>query len=308
MTYLMCKETPIYNQTTDHILQPHLLPAVTAGDFSPEAFKKWRYFLSSNGASRQLVQDTPNWIDKKRRFSLSDCYWYKQDGDNATFATHSPYLNPFSTLAQIVLDSSMPAQTLTGSFTKEWFIHADGTRKLRKVSLAWQMEAEVECYRLASILGLRMNHVQRENEQSVIIDNLTDPQWMLLDYKVLGVKVNGFSPIAINSVYGHDQHLGDILNMVLFDAVVGNTDREKNMGNLAIYKHAETGQMKLPPMFDFNLAKLQLPHYFLAPVAKQLQHDNLSQQALAILTDWQPRIPHPQWLSNCQELMGLLAR
>lgn len=129
MPILMCKDIPVYDSRSKEILALDLLPALSAQSFKYETFKRRRYFLNTNGASRQLMEGTPaNWLEKKLRFSLSDCYWYKYEEkklSHINFESHSPYLNHFTRLGSIQRDSAMPAQTLTGSFTKEWVIGAD---------------------------------------------------------------------------------------------------------------------------------------------------------------------------------------
>lgn len=112
---------------------------------------------------------------------------------------------------------------------------------------------------------------------------------MLLDFRLLDVRVNGYSPREISKVFGGD-FLEEALILVLFDAVVGNNDRKQNMGNLAVLKNSKTGALSFPPLFDFNLAHIESKNFFLHEVAMTLIEEGLDAKARVLLAYWEEKL------------------
>ena len=298
MPILMCKDEEVYDSRTKEVFRKELLPMVNIEEtFNYESFRRKRYFLNTNGASRQLMEGTPSeWIEKKLRFSLSDCYWYKYDDkkiDHISFATHSPYINHFTRLGNIQRDSAIPGQTLTGSFTKEWIVAEDGKRYMLKSGLPRNIFAEYFSVELAKMFDLRVNDAILDEESkkwgTIKIENITNIDEMLLDFRLLDIEVNGYSPVEISDVFG-GAYLKEALEMVLFDAVVGNNDRKQNMGNIAVMKNSNTGVLTFPPLFDFNLSHIESRNYFLHDVATTLKRDGLEQRSIDQLHIWKSKI------------------
>jgi hypothetical protein len=196
----------------------------------------------------------------------------------------------------------LPAETLGGSFTKEWIITENGSRVLRKLGFEEQTEAEYASCALARDLGIPCNKAEKESPTTVLIYNISDFDLMLLTYQQLGIKVNGFSPKAVASIFEDRKVEQHALIQILFDAIVGNNDRKNNMGNLAVLKNADTGEITFPPMFDFNLAHHLQKNLFLGDVARNIHADGYSEKSLEILKDW-GQIPNTFWEQNRIELI-----
>jgi hypothetical protein len=300
---LMCKNIPIYDIQANIILNSKLVPRQFKDRKDFNDWKKARLFIISNSASRSLVQAIPgSWIERKRQLSLSDCYWIKLDWDNVKFEQITPYLNEFTTLRVLIKDSSLPAETLGGSFLKEWIIWGNGERVMRKAALRGFAEVEVVCYQLSQLLNLPCNEIIQEDESNVIVKNITDLDWMLITYLQMGIKVNGYSPKAVASIYANKENEILALKQILFDAVVGNGDRKTNMGNLAVLKHSSTGEIKFPPMFDFNLAHLEQKNYYLSDVITNIKNDDYTEHAIEFLNSW-GKLPNYICEQNRQELL-----
>jgi len=315
MPILMCKNEPVYNETTNTVLNEALLPKFPKGEFDYNSFKRNRYFSEgTNGGARALHQqlldlskkEMPSLtVDMKLRFCLSDCYWFKYEGVDATWESRSPYINDFSRLDYITRDSSAPTIETGGSFNKRWVKDERGNRFLIKTLENDQIRAEIFSSRLAEAFSLNVQKAFPIGKQGldgslVALGNITDTEWMLLPYSIVSDpqkhRVNGKRPSEIVSVYDDPQQfLHQALEMVLFDAIVMNQDRANNMGNLAIFKHSETGEVKFPPLFDFNLAKISPGNYglhqFLVEVVDNLRKDNLVEDSLEILRRWNMVVP-----------------
>lgn len=244
------------------------------------------------------MQSVPeNWIKRKRQLSLSDCYWIKHDVDKTKFDEITPYKNTFISFRTMVRNSSVPAQTLTGTFTKEWVILTDGSRVMRKLEFEEHIESEYASIALANDLQIPCNKAVKENQNTILIYNISNLNWMLITYQQMGMKVNGYSPKGVASIFFDESSEQGALIQILFDAIVSNNDRHNNMGNLAVMKNTDTGECKFPPMFDFNLAHHMQENLYLGEVSRNVHSAGLSAAAIQILKDW-GKIPNLYWEKN----------
>lgn len=304
--FVMCRDTPTYDIMNNKILNNRLIPRQFKNREDFDEWKKARLYIKSNGASRDLLQSIPeNWVERKRQLSLSDCYWIKHDIDKAEFSRITPYLNDFISLRFRIRNSSVPAQTLGGSFTKEWIVLPDGSRVMRKLGFEEHIDAEYGACTLADDLGIPCNKAVRENQNTILIYNISDTDWMLITFQQLGIKADGYSPKGIASAFADNTAEKKALVQVLFDAVVGNNDRHSNMGNLAVLKNANTGEYEFPPMFDFNLAHHRQKNFYLGAVSRTIFADGLAETAINILQNW-GHIANQYWEQNRADLIQML--
>lgn len=304
---LMCKDTEIYDIDSNTILNKQLVPRQFKDIID---FEKWlnsrRFTVTNEIAKDVMYRVSPNLIAYKRSLSLSDCYWVKENYDICTFNEITPYENDFMIKHKDIRKQSIPLKTLGGSFTKEWAISKDGKRVIRKYGTAKQLTVEYDAWLLSCDFKIPCNEVTLYDNY-VEIENISNLDWMLITYSQLGKKVNGGSPVEILSVYVNPlDSIGAVLDLELFDAVIGNNDRQSNMGNLAVLKNTITGELKFPPMFDFNLAHNWQLNMYLMNTAILLHKDNLADNAIQTLIKW-GTIPNRFWEENRKILIQNLS-
>ena len=281
MAVLICKDTPVYDIGSNKILNPKLIPFQFESRRDFENWKRRRAFLQENRSAEYtaslLPPDDPG---LKRRMSLSDCYWIKYPKDTTSFFDITPYLRPFTSLSSVVRNSSVPDQNLGGSVMKNWTVLPDGRRAMLKNMREDWVQNELLSVALAQKLSIPCAPVFQGNTRNLLyIPNISGISQMLLTFRELGVKCNGYSPGSISGAY---RQLGD----------------------------SDTESYALQTvLFDFNLAHRETPHYFLGAVAANLNQERLVDIAAGILKMWQPVvIQHgvAQWRANLAELLERL--
>jgi len=311
MAYLMCMDTPVYDSSTKQILAKHLMPCPV------EKYEEWRnsrMFLRGINRAPELDEQALGAFSRtvRRRLSLSDSYWIKYNADPVgSFSEVSPYVNEFFEYGVCVSTKSAPSLTVTGSINKNWKRLPNGETVLYKVMRqAWVMW-ELRAVALAQKLNLPVNKVTAISETELYVHNFTEPGKMLMrlqpwDLSAVDVKRNGDFGYTFTSVDKVYKNLGIEGNShivtVLFDAVVGNHDRIKNLTNWGYFKSGVSGKNTACPMFDFNLAHADQKNMFLHIVKKQITEEHN-----ALLRQWKPVVAshgEPFWLENVNDLLN----
>lgn len=309
MAVLMCKNTPVYETRSKKILNPELMPFAS---ITYETWCKRRAYVSSNLDARSadgLVDN--NRFEKKRRFSLSDCYWVRHalDKEATDFESLSPYLNEFTTYNLSTKGSSVPDTTLGGSLNKHWERLSENTA-INKFGRDEWIKAEMKALRLCRCLDLSCVDFIEKSDQELLIVNCTDTSQMLMNLSYYGKKPNGYNPREVAEDLTDCGVTGACLDWalktVLFDMVVGNNDRYTNYSNWGFYKSSDTGKCTLAPLFDFNLAHTEQPNQYLTYISKNLKENELLNDAYKILSGWNDRVKVfdvPVWHNNLMEMI-----
>jgi len=287
MKILMFRDISVYDIENDLILDAPYAPFLDLNN-SKAGFETWnksRAYLKANRTAERNVQKAggENTVEAKRRLSLSDCYWIKYNNDaDVSFYNITPYRNDFSVLTMSSghgNSSSVPDLVLGGSQPKQWERDGDAIY-MSKAEQSEQIHAEMCAVKLGlhchipimdafvktSLGNLYAKDYPLDFDYSrlglIHVVNMTNEKESLVQFDHFGVGVDGFDFFSIRDTYirlGVDQSPGltnECLRQILFDAVVGNTDRQHNNSNWAVMIGVPGAYRRVSPLYDFNWANL----------------------------------------------------
>ena len=249
-TYLMCKDIPVYCIDTQKVLNEDLLPGLMREKACNESFKRWmkcRYSSATNSLARNLKgitfgQGNRVIINKKTRaFSLSDCYWLKEESSLDTFDNSSPYYNAFWKGKYEWRGEPIPTLYVGGALSKEWV----SAKELQKCG---DLQAEYDAICLCKRCGIPVNDA-RLTEDGMVLYNFTSPELFLEQADESGrFDEDEFTDADIIREFGLPG-----VQMLVIDAIVGNGDR--HLGNFGWLRNADNGEyVKMAPLYDFDHA------------------------------------------------------
>jgi len=246
---LMCKNKAVYDIKKEEALTKGLLPGCMAENANGTAFKSWlkkRYCSGTNTLARQLRgvtfgQGNRVEIDKTTRaLSLSDCYWLKDENDDISFESVSPYYIDFWKGGGDYRGGAVPTLYVPGYVSKAWisggYLYKTGC------------EIEIECSAVCLKAGVPCAEVKAYNG-GVIVKNFTDADYMLEQADMTGrFDDEDYTDEDIIREFG-----GGGYKMILIDAIFGNGDR--HLGNFGYIRDANSGEyIKMAPLYDFDHA------------------------------------------------------
>lgn len=230
-------------------------------------------FLAKCGLSINRPLDI---ISVSKGLSLNDCFWVVPEDFTGTFAQNNLYDNRFNTVLSYIAFTgfgsscrtslhSSPEFTTTGMLPKCWR-RVQNTVQLYKGATSGASNTGFEPYsefyaaQIAQVMGL--NHIQYTLRKWKGIlcstcDLFTSKEFSYIPVGRL-VTSGGFSAVT---AYYHslgDEFLAELTDMVVFDAVICNTDR--HYGNFGFLIDNSQNQIAAPaPLFDhgnslFNFA------------------------------------------------------
>ncbi|MBQ2859724.1 MAG: XRE family transcriptional regulator, partial [Peptococcaceae bacterium] len=258
------KDLEISNEGVRQWLQKRVIPKSRA--FVHEILKSLG--LSSN--------DLKGIIDVCKGLSLNDSYWVVPADFKGTFAEYNLYENKFDKVLSLIAYTgavhtsthftSSPELTTNGNLPKGWRILSDGKRYLFKggstgaANAGMEPYSEFYAYQIAKAMGLK-----------AVPYYLGMWKGMLSSYCALFTDIHtSYVPIGrlvptggLQAVLDYYKALGDdyydeLCSMLVFDAVIYNTDR--HFGNFGLLRDNRTGKFIAPaPVFDngyslFNFA------------------------------------------------------
>ncbi len=233
--------------------------------------------LSSMGLSLNRPMDV---IHVSKGLSLNDCYWVTEEGFNGTFDKFNLYDNKFNrVLGQIAFTgygsgnqpslSSSPEFTTNGMLPKCWR-RQDGEIRLYKGGTEGASNTGNEPYsefyasQIADILGINAipYHLTKWKGRLCSFCELFTS--MELSFIPVGRIITKGGMAAVRKYY---ESLGDnfvkaLNEMIIFDAVIYNTDR--HFGNFGFMVDSHSNQIVAPaPLFDhgnslFNFVALDI--------------------------------------------------
>lgn len=248
---LMCKNNKVYNTETEEVYNFNLLPGMMQKNPNNETYKKWmslRYSLTCNEIAMKIITDVfgtddRDVIDKTTHaLCLSDCYWIKEENEYLKFEDISPYFVDFYKGDGEYNGEAIPTLYINGVLSKKWlsnsYMHKEEDTP----------EIEAECYRLCKLCSFHsIDPIVTKNR--IMFCNFTSPSFMSEQADMCGkIDTDNLSKQSIIDVFGLKG-----LQMLIMDAIVGNTDRHG--GNFGWLRNADTGEyITMAPLYGFDRA------------------------------------------------------
>ncbi len=228
--------------------------------------------LTAMGLSPNRQMDI---INASKGLSLNDCYWVTEEGFDGSFDKYNLYDNPFSRVLGLIAFSgygsntingmtSSPEFTTNGILPKCWRrekgikLYKGGTEGASNTGN--EPYSEFYAYQIGAELGynvLPYNLSKWKGKLCSVCDIFTSKE---LSYVPIGriIKSGGLKPVREFYASLGDEFAQAINEMIIFDAVIFNTDR--HFGNFGVLVNSKTNKIVSPaPLFDhgnslFNLA------------------------------------------------------
>lgn len=265
-------------------------------------------FLAKCGLSINRPMDI---ISVSKGLSLNDCFWVVPEDFDGTFEENNLYDNPFNTILSYIAFTgtgssartslhSSPEFTTNGMLPKCWR-RLKGKVMLFKGSTTGAANTGNEPYsefyaaQIAKQMGL--NHVpytlgKWKGIICSVCELFTSKEYSYIPVGRL-VTSGGFE--AVIEYYRNlgDRFYNEFVDMIVFDAVVCNTDR--HYGNFGFLVDNETNQIAAPaPLFDHGNALFNL-----AGMACWMDEKELEEYIAAL----QPAV-YDDFIGTAKELMG----
>lgn len=273
----------ILELNTIHITKIHhdykyLLPKYLNNNLNDLSLKKWlksRSIPSKRMNMKEMTKklninmnNVQELLDYSKGLSLNDCYWICKKDEDIKFDDVNLYDNSFSKKISLLAFNNKntrnlliahheysPEFTTNGLLPKCWQIVGD-KRVLYKGNNRQKLEVFSEFYasQIAEILGF--NHVSYDLEEFKDTIASTCPLFTTkeIGYIPIGYYMKSDSIGEVNELLKdmsnkNPQIYKDFQNMILFDALVYNTDR--HFGNFGFLVDNKTTKIKgLAPIFD----------------------------------------------------------
>ena len=245
---LMCKDVPVYDVSTEIVLNELLLPGCMRKFPCNHTFKEWaeqRYAESSNSIAKKLReyfrQKTQTEIDMETgAFSLSDCYWLKIKGSTKCFEQVSPYFADFWKGMGEWRGQAIPSLYVGGALDKYW----DNQWDLIKIGKS--VRREILAIQLCKAAGISCCSIE-ETAEGICVKNFTNSNQMLEQADASGrLDSEDFTDVDIVGIFGEKG-----MEMLVVDAITANTDR--HAGNFGFLRDSNTGDyLGMTPLYDFD--------------------------------------------------------
>lgn len=265
-------------------------------------------FLAKCGLSINRPMDI---ISVSKGLSLNDCFWVVPEDFDSTFDENNLYDNPFNTILSYIAFTgvgssarkslhSSPEFTTNGMLPKCWrrikgkvMLFKGGTTGASNTGN--EPYSEYYAAQVAQKMGL--NHVpytlgKWKGIVCSVCELFTSKQYSFIPVSRF-VTSGGFN--AVKEYYRSlgDQFYNEFVDMIVFDAVVCNTDR--HYGNFGFLVDNDTNQIAAPaPLFDHGNALFNL-----AGLACWMDEKELEEYIEAL----QPAV-YDDFLGTAKELMG----
>lgn len=229
-------------------------------------------FLSKCGLNLNRPLDI---IHVSKGLSLNDCYWVVEEGFNGTFGKYNLYDNRFSQILALIAFTgygssirtslaSCPEFTTNGMLPKCWrrdggkiLLYKGGTSGAYNTGN--EPYSEFYAAQIAKTMGIHAIDYKLSKWQGELCSTcelFTSKQYSFLP---VGRVVRGGGMNAVAAYYQSlgEEYLSALHDMLVFDAVVCNTDR--HYGNFGFLVDNETNEIVAPaPLFDHGNALFNL--------------------------------------------------
>ena len=229
--------------------------------------------LESCGLS---LNDKKGIIDISKGLSLVDCYWIVTD-NSLKYSDYNLYDNDFSEVLSLVAFTgyqskikdliSSPELTTNGMLPKAWrrinnetLLYKGSTKSWGAVNTGFEPFSEYFASELLDKLGY--NHViyNLDKWKNQIVSTCKLFTSKKYSYVQIGDVITSGGITACATFMKENGFYDDFANMILFDALVMNTDR--HFGNFGLLRDNETGEfISMAPIFDNgnSLLSMELP-------------------------------------------------
>lgn len=233
-------------------------------------------FLAKCGLSPNRPMDI---ISVSKALSLTDCYWVTEEDSDDTFASLNLYDNPFNTtLAHAAFSGigslqhsdriSSPEFTTNGALRKCWRRDKNNITRLYKggtegaSNTGFEPYSEYYASKIAQIMGINAidyNIVSWKKNICSTCEMFTSKEVSFVPIENV-IEKSFYENIRDYYASLGSDFLEEFYDMILFDAVIYNTDR--HLGNFGLLVDSATNKIIRPaPVFDngnslFNTASL----------------------------------------------------
>jgi len=245
---LMCKNIPIYNVTTNLILNQQLLPgSISRGTLTYLEWMKTRYSVGSNVSARRLMlrafgSDNHNTsLGQTRALSLSDCYWLMYEDENLKFEEVTPYIHKEWDGVGRFQGGSISTLFVNGAADKKWVN--------KNTLVKFSSSKELIPYKLAEQLGLDNLPNVRLEGSDLYISNFTSIDVMLETMEQSGFVGNADNPQDLAVTLFKEQAVA----LFTLDYLVEHDDR--HWGNYGFLRDSNSGEyLGMAHYYDFDWA------------------------------------------------------
>ena len=256
----------------------YLLPKYLKNNLNDLALKKWlksRSIPSKRMNMKEMTKklninmnNVQELLDYSKGLSLNDCYWICKKDEDIKFDDINLYDNSFSkeisllafndkNIRNLLIDHhEYPPEFTTGGISPKCWQIVNNKRVLYKGNYTQKLELFSEFYasQIAEVLGF--NHVSYNLEEFKDTIASTCPLFTSknIGFVPIGYFIKGESIGEVNELLKemsnkNPQIYKDFQNMILFDALIYNTDR--HFGNFGFLVDNKTMKIKgLAPIFD----------------------------------------------------------
>lgn len=225
-------------------------------------------FLSKCGLNLNRPLDI---IHVSKGLSLNDCYWVVEEGFEGAFAKYNLYENRFSQILALIAFTgygssirtslaSCPEFTTNGMLPKCWrrengkiFLYKGGTTGAYNTGN--EPYSEYYAAQIAKVMGINAidyNLSKWRGELCSTCELFTSKKYSFLPVGRV-VRSGGMNAVAAYYQSLGEEYLEALHDMLVFDAVVCNTDR--HFGNFGFLVDNETNEIVAPaPLFDHGNA------------------------------------------------------
>ena len=278
-----CYSKEVLELNTVHITKinhnfEYLLPVYLQNNLNDLSLKKWlksRSIPSKRINIKEMTKklninmnNVQELLDYSKGFSLNDCYWICKKYENIKFDDVNLYDNSFSKEISLLAFNDKntrrlliekheysPEFTTNGLLPKCWQI-VNNKRVLYKGNNRQNLEVFSEYYSSQIAEALGFNHVDYDLKEFKGTIASTCPLFTSkeIGYVPIGYYIKSDSIGKVNELLKgmrnkNPQIYKDFQNMILFDALVYNTDR--HFGNFGFLVDNKTMEIKgLAPIFD----------------------------------------------------------
>ncbi|MDR1523209.1 MAG: hypothetical protein LBS29_04595 [Endomicrobium sp.] len=224
--------------------------------------------LKSLGLS---MGDTKGIIDVCKGLSLNDSYWVVPAGFEGRFADYNLYENRFSEILSLVAYTGVtqgdisfttsPELTTNGMLPKAWrYIDGDGIYLYKGgtsgfVNTGNEPYSEYYASQIADVMGISAVHYDLENWKGILASKCKLFTSINTAYVPIGRIVKSGGLDAVMRYYNEHgvEFINKIRDMLVFDAVIYNTDR--HFGNFGVLRNNHSGNVVAPaPLFDHGMS------------------------------------------------------
>jgi len=215
--------------------------------------------------------NTKGIIDVCKGLSLNDSYWIVPQGFDGTFAQYNLYENRFSEILSLVAYtglwqshgafSTSPELTTSGMLPKAWrLIEGDGIYLYKggssgAANTGQEPYSEYYACQIAQAMGLNTVIYDLENWKGILASKCKLFTDINTSYIPIGriVRTGGLKACLDYYTELGEDFAEDLRNMLVFDAVVYNSDR--HFGNFGVLRDNHSGAIVSPaPLHDHGLS------------------------------------------------------